>query len=157
MSSYGITQALATFSIGLADLLGTNELLACFFAGTALNWTDKVRAEDAHSHFADGIELVFDSVVFLVIGCLLPWRTWLDPEFLPPGWLVLLGVLIMMLRRMPAVFATYRFAPQIKTVGEAAFVGWFVGTDVSSFEPSSDISPRVPSASAHSTTRLLHL
>jgi NhaP-type Na+/H+ or K+/H+ antiporter len=128
-------QALATFSIGLADLLGTNELLACFFAGTALNWTDKVRAEDAHSHFADGVELVFDSVVFLLIGALLPWRTWLDRDFLPPGRLALLGAAVMLLRRMPVVFATYRLAPQIKTVREAAFVGWFVGAAAGSLEP----------------------
>jgi NhaP-type Na+/H+ or K+/H+ antiporter len=118
--------ALATFSIGLADILHTNELLACFFAGTAVNWTDKIRAEDLHSHFSEGIELFFDATVFLVIGALLPWRTWLAQDFLPPGRLALLGGLVLVFRRLPAVLALYRFTPQIKTLREAAFVGWFV-------------------------------
>lgn len=30
--------ALALFTIGAGEVLGTNGLLACFFAGTALNW-----------------------------------------------------------------------------------------------------------------------
>lgn len=31
--------AIAMLVIGIGSLIGTNELLACFFAGTALNWS----------------------------------------------------------------------------------------------------------------------
>ncbi|KAJ6590368.1 Sodium/hydrogen exchanger family-domain-containing protein [Mycena sp. CBHHK59/15] len=117
--------ALALFTLGVGNLLHTNELLACFFAGTAVNWTDKIRQEDLYSHFSEGVELAFDSSVFLVIGALLPWGTWLDRNFLPPWSLVLLGVMIMLFRRLPAVLLTWRIIPQLKTWKEAIFVGHF--------------------------------
>ncbi|KAF8576407.1 hypothetical protein K439DRAFT_1640513 [Ramaria rubella] len=117
--------ALALFTIGVGEVLGTNSLLACFFAGTALNWTDGVRAEDLHSHFSEGIELFFDSAVFLVLGTILPFDTWIDPTFLPLPNLVLLAILILIFRRLPAVLALYKMTPLIKTRKEAIFTGYF--------------------------------
>lgn len=96
-----------------------------FLAGTALNWTDKIRQEDIHSHFSEGIELAFDTSVFLVIGTLLPWHTWTDPDFLPPLNLLVVGALILAFRRLPAVMALYKLTPQMKTWKEACFCGWF--------------------------------
>ncbi|KAF8523208.1 Cation/H+ exchanger [Gautieria morchelliformis] len=117
--------ALALFTIGVGEVIRTNGLLACFFAGTALNWTDRIRVEDLHSHFSEGVELFFDSAVFLVLGTILPFNTWIDPTFLPLPNLVLLGVLVLVFRRLPVVLALYKITPLIKTKKEGMFTGYF--------------------------------
>jgi len=38
---------------------------------------------------------------------------------------IVLAILILILRRMPAILALYKWIPDIKTLREAAFVGWF--------------------------------
>ncbi|KDQ54692.1 hypothetical protein JAAARDRAFT_38366 [Jaapia argillacea MUCL 33604] len=117
--------ALALFTIGVGRMLGTNELLACFFAGTAVNWTDKIRSEDLHSHFSEGIELFFDCSVFIVLGTILPWDSWLEPDVLPFPRLILLAFAILLLRRLPITLLLTPIIPQIKTMKEALFVGHF--------------------------------
>lgn len=103
--------------------------------------TDKIRAEDLHSHFSEGVELFFDSSVFLVLGkfaftvrvprpviliailgrpagTILPWDTWIDANFLPLPRLILLAVAILLLKRIPIVLLLYKLIPQVKTFKE---------------------------------------
>jgi sodium/hydrogen antiporter len=115
--------SLSLFTIGLSHLIGTNELLACFFTGTALNWTDKIRAEDIHSHFSEGVELFFDTSIFLLIGTLLPFEIWKESSVLSLGGLIAAGLLTMIFRRIPAVVLLYKWIPRIHTLNEALFVG----------------------------------
>ncbi|KAH8917776.1 hypothetical protein BT69DRAFT_1338817 [Atractiella rhizophila] len=113
--------ALAFFTIGIANIFKTNELLACFFAGTALNWTDKISTPTSQKEW----NFFFDTSVFLLLGSILPFSTWADPNFLPLGRLVLLGVLILILRRLPVVLFLQNHVPLIKARKEATFVGFF--------------------------------
>ena len=39
--------------------------------------------------------------------------------------LVVLTLLVLLLRRIPVILATYKFIPDIKTFREAMFAGWF--------------------------------
>lgn len=64
--------------------------------------------------------MILDSSVFIVIGTILPWTTWIDPEFLPLPRLLLLAALVLILRRLPATLALYKFIPQLKTPKEVS-------------------------------------
>jgi NhaP-type Na+/H+ or K+/H+ antiporter len=112
------TVAIALFDIGFSVLAGTNEFLVCFFCGISLNWNDAIRSDDIHSHFSEGIEMVLDCAVFLILGTILPFDTWKGDGVLPLARLVGLGILVMLLRRLPWILLLSWFIPQIKTLKE---------------------------------------
>jgi NhaP-type Na+/H+ or K+/H+ antiporter len=49
----------------------------------------------------------------------------------PLGRLIALGILVLLFRRLPWVFAIHRFIPQIEEVRQAVFVGFFGPVGVS--------------------------
>ncbi|MBW0490709.1 hypothetical protein O181_030424 [Austropuccinia psidii MF-1] len=117
--------ALAFFILGGAKMLKTNELLACFFAGLGLTWTDSSNATEYHSIFSEGIEFLFDTAVFLVLGALMPIDAWNDGKLLTPAKLALSGVMILVFRRLPAIMCFYRWIPAVLDWKEAMFFGHF--------------------------------
>lgn len=40
---------------------------ACF-AGFALNWSDELTTHDLYTHFSEGVEMLNDTYIFLLIG-----------------------------------------------------------------------------------------
>lgn len=135
------TLALALFTTGLVsfctspttghadiqfELIGWNELIACFFCGVAMDWDGELHQDDLHSHFSEGIDAILDVSVFTTLGTVLPWSVWLNPD--PPvsiTRLVGFSIGILALRRIPAVLAVARWVPEIRSFREAMFVGWF--------------------------------
>jgi NhaP-type Na+/H+ or K+/H+ antiporter len=108
------------------ELIGWNELIACFFCGVAMDWDGELHEDDLHSHFSEGIDAILDVSVFTTLGTVLPWSVWLNPD--PPvsiARLVGFSIGILALRRIPAVLAVARWVPEIRTMREAIFVGWF--------------------------------
>lgn len=87
---------------------------------------------ELYSHFAEGIELLNDSFIFLLIGAVLPWDKWTF-EPLHFGSLLLLGVLVMLFRRLPGVILLYKFIPGIESFSEAVLVGHFGPIGVGAF------------------------
>jgi NhaP-type Na+/H+ or K+/H+ antiporter len=69
--------ALALFSIGLANLLGTDDLLTAFAAGTAISWDGEFNVQTENDVFAAILDLVLNSAAFIYIGA---WYR----VFLPP-------------------------------------------------------------------------
>lgn len=56
----------------------------------------------------------------------MPFDAWNDATLtLTPWRLVVLGILILLLRRLPVMFFLHRFCPDIKTMREAVFCGHF--------------------------------
>jgi NhaP-type Na+/H+ or K+/H+ antiporter len=69
----------------------------------------------------------------MYIGSILPWSEFHQPETtgITLGRLFGLGMLVMLFRRIPAIFITYKFMPQVcKNWKEALFMGYFgpIGT-----------------------------
>ncbi|KAF1984983.1 hypothetical protein K402DRAFT_413453 [Aulographum hederae CBS 113979] len=122
--------ALGLFTIGACGLLGTDDLLACFVAGNALNWSGQYleESEKRHDEVNSCIDVILNFGGFMYIGTILPWDQFHMPDVtgITIARLIGLGVLVMFFRRLPAIFLTYKFMPNVcKNWKEALFMGWF--------------------------------
>ncbi|KAJ9121959.1 hypothetical protein QFC24_004542 [Naganishia onofrii] len=128
-SSLVYTVSLAILTLGAVTLIGSNELLACFFAGSVLGGDGTFRNEELHTHFTEGIDNLLDIGVFLTLGTVLPWHAWLSDSdtkaAVPLGQLIGFAVLVILLRRLPIMLALKTWIPLIKTTKESTFTGWF--------------------------------
>ena len=118
------------FIIGTCGALGTDDLLACFVAGNALNWDGKYLQESLAKH--DEVNSVIDVLLnfggFMFIGTIIPWREFNDPDGtgLTYPRLFALGIFVVIFRRIPAIFMTYKLMPKCVTNWkEALFMGYF--------------------------------
>ncbi|TQV92944.1 hypothetical protein V2A60_003734 [Cordyceps javanica] len=122
--------ALGLFLIGTCGAIGTDDLLACFVAGSALNWDGEYLEETQrrHDEVNSCIDVLLNFGGFMYIGTVIPWSDFNDPEGtgLTYGRLVLLGFLVLLFRRIPAIFITYKLMPETcKNWKEALFMGYF--------------------------------
>ncbi|KAJ6035771.1 Cation/H+ exchanger [Penicillium herquei] len=122
--------AIGLFIVGTCGCFGSDETLACFIAGCALNWDGLYHseAEARHDSFNTTIEMVLNFGTFIFIGISMPW----DQMYMPhetgitPARLITLGVLLLLFRRIPAIMLGYRFMPKIcSSWKEALFMGYF--------------------------------
>jgi NhaP-type Na+/H+ or K+/H+ antiporter len=118
------------FIVGTCGALGTDDLLACFVAGNALNWDGQYLAETEkrHDEVNSCIDVLLNFGGFMYIGTIIPWSDFNDPNGtgLTYPRLIGLGVLVLMFRRIPAIFATYKLYPEVcKDWKEALFMGYF--------------------------------
>lgn len=63
--------------------------------------------------------------VFMWYGAVCPWASFRVNNVIPIWRLILLGVLILLLRRIPFVMSIHKKIPQIEEVHQAAFMGFF--------------------------------
>jgi hypothetical protein len=78
------------------------------------------------SNFSAIIDLLVNCGTFLFVGLTMPFAAWHSPDLtLTPWRLVILAIAILLVRRIPAIFALQRFVPDIHTWREALFCGWF--------------------------------
>lgn len=69
--------------------------------------------------------MLLNVTIFMWYGAVCPWHRFLDNDVVPIYRLVALGILVLLLRRLPWVFAVHRHIPQIEQVQQAVFVGFF--------------------------------
>ncbi|KAK8145551.1 hypothetical protein G3M48_004292 [Beauveria asiatica] len=122
--------ALGFFLVGTCGAIGTDDLLACFVAGNALNWDGEYleETERRHDEVNSCIDVLLNFGGFMYIGTIIPWSDFDDPDGtgLTYGRLVLLGILVMLFRRIPAILITYKLMPAVCTNWkEALFMGYF--------------------------------
>ncbi|KAI1035250.1 hypothetical protein LB504_005655 [Fusarium proliferatum] len=122
--------ALGLFTIGTCGAIGTDDLLACFVAGMALNWDGNFlrETERRHDEVNSCIDVLLNFGGFMYIGAILPWGDFHDPTGTGITWLRLigLGLLVLVFRRLPAIFAFYKLMPDVCTNWkEALFMGYF--------------------------------
>lgn len=80
--------------------------------------------------FSSVIDLVLNCGCFIYIGAWLPFDSFTIPDLgIYPSRLVVLSVGIMLLRRIPAILALYKWIPEIATWKEALFSGHFGAYD----------------------------
>ncbi|CAG8930062.1 unnamed protein product [Penicillium salamii] len=109
--------AIGLFIVGTCGCFGSDETLACFVAGCALNWDGKYHfeVEERHDSFNSTMETILNIGTFVFVGAIMPW----DQLHLPKetgvtiSRLVGLGFLILVFRRIPAIMMGYRFLPKV--------------------------------------------
>jgi NhaP-type Na+/H+ or K+/H+ antiporter len=121
---------LQLFTIGVCGVLGTDDLLACFVAGNVLNWNGSYleEAEKRHDEVNSCMDVLLNFGGFMYIGTIFPWREFQMPDVtgITIGRLMILGFLILLFRRIPAIFLTYKLIPRcVKDWREALFMGYF--------------------------------
>ncbi|KAM0279211.1 hypothetical protein ACHAQH_004756 [Verticillium albo-atrum] len=124
-----IPLALGFLMIGSAGLVGTNDLIACFAAGSALNWDGEYLAETLkrHDEVNSSIDVILNFGGFMYLGSIFPWADFENPSTgITYGRLFGLGFLVLLFRRIPAIMITYKLMPHsIRNWKEALFVGYF--------------------------------
>ncbi|KAF9878570.1 sodium/hydrogen exchanger family protein [Colletotrichum karsti] len=117
--------SLALFIVGTCGMIGSDDVLACFIAGNAFTWDDWFRLETEDDSFQPTIDMLLNVTIFMWYGAVLPWNEFLHNNVIPIYRLIPLGILVLMFRRLPFVFAIHRVIPQIEEVKQAIFVGFF--------------------------------
>ncbi|KAK0750652.1 sodium/hydrogen exchanger family protein [Schizothecium vesticola] len=122
--------AVGFWILRICGMIGTNAILACFVAGNAMNWDGEYLREtlERHDEVNSCIDVLLNFGGFMYIGTIIPWSEFRQPETtgLTYGRLVGLGVLVLLLRRIPSIFMTYKFPPHVvKDWEEALFMGYF--------------------------------
>ncbi|MBW0528732.1 hypothetical protein O181_068447, partial [Austropuccinia psidii MF-1] len=118
--------ALALLTTGVTTLVGSDDLLAAFACGVAFAWDDWFTESIEISNFSEILDLLINSATFIYVGATIPFSSWNNLTFtLVPWKLVILGLAILMFRRLPALWALQKFIPDLKTNREAVFCGHF--------------------------------
>ncbi|KAL5876718.1 hypothetical protein ACKVWC_005884 [Pyricularia oryzae] len=133
--------AMALFIIGTGGMLGSDDVLACFVAGNVFTWDDWFRLETLDDMLEPTVDMLLNVTIFMWYGAICPWNSFLHNDVVPIWRLVLLGVLVLVLRRLPFVLAAHRYIPQISqghngggggsSLRQALFVGFFGPVGVS--------------------------
>ncbi|CUM65098.1 uncharacterized protein PRCAT00002724001 [Priceomyces carsonii] len=117
---------LAFNSAGIGSMLGVDDLLVSFAAGTAFGWDGSFARKTEESHVSTVIDLLLNLAFFVYFGAIVPWSDFNNSDIGLNCWrLVVLAFVIIFLRRMPAVIALKPFTPDVKTWREAFFCGHF--------------------------------
>lgn len=114
---------LAIFTVGLGSTLGLDDFLVAFSAGTAFCWDGWFVKKTHRMQLPSIIDLLLNSTMFVYFGAIIPWDRYKDNLHL--GRMVGCVVLILLLRRIPAILAFKRWTPEFKTYPEALFGGHF--------------------------------
>ncbi|KAM5365307.1 hypothetical protein ACJZ2D_011090 [Fusarium nematophilum] len=122
--------ALGLFIIGTCGALGIDDLLACFVAGNALNWDGHYHRETElrYDEVNSCVNVLLNLGGFMYIGAVLPWADFNDPTGTGITWsrLFVLGLLVLIFRRLPAMFAFYKVMPAVcASWKDALFMGYF--------------------------------
>lgn len=117
---------LAFNSAGIGSMLGVDDLLVSFAAGTAFGWNGEFARKTEESHVSTVIDLLLNLAFFVYFGAIVPWPQFNTSVLGLDIWrLIVLAVVIIFLRRLPAVVALKPFTPDVKTWREAFFCGHF--------------------------------
>jgi NhaP-type Na+/H+ or K+/H+ antiporter len=121
-SLLSVALALALTLLGSARLLQSDGILAAFVAGLVLNHALPEELETQKNQFHETIRRFFELPIFLFLGLSLPWSRW-GTEI---GWAgALLVLLILVLRRLPAVWLCAPWLAVSHATRDKLFLGWF--------------------------------
>ncbi|KAM0510959.1 hypothetical protein ACHAPE_010349 [Trichoderma viride] len=117
--------SLALFVLGTCGLIGTDDVLACFIAGNAFTWDDWFRLETLDDSLQPTVDMLLNVSIFLWYGAYLPWTEFRHNSLIPIYKLVPLGILVMLVRRLPWIYGLHKWIHQITERHQALFVGFF--------------------------------
>ncbi|KAK2924197.1 Cation/H exchanger [Fusarium oxysporum f. sp. vasinfectum] len=96
-----------------------------FIAGNTFTWDDWFRLETKDDSLQPTIDMLLNVTIFLWYGAYIPWKDFHDNSVIPLWHLVILGICVLVLRRLPWVFGMHKWIHQIEEVKQAVFVGFF--------------------------------
>ncbi|EKG11115.1 Cation/H+ exchanger [Macrophomina phaseolina MS6] len=117
--------ALALFIVGTVGMVGSDDVLACFIAGNVFTWDDWFRLETMDDSLQPTIDMLLNVSIFIWFGAVCPWPDFRTNEVIPIYRLIALGILVLLLRRLPVVVAMHKHIHQIEQLRQALFVGFF--------------------------------
>ncbi|KAJ2441174.1 hypothetical protein GGF42_007383, partial [Coemansia sp. RSA 2424] len=91
--------------------------------GNSFTWDDWFRVETEDTGLQETMNGLVSMSFFIYFGTIIPWP--LYTGILSPWRIFLAVVLIMVLRRLPVIMASYKLIPAIRTWQDALFAGWF--------------------------------
>jgi len=106
-------------------MIGSDDVLACFIAGNAFTWDDWFRLETMDDSLQPTIDMLLNVSIFIWFGAVCPWHQFVSNDVVPIYRLIPLGILVLLLRRLPMVLAFHKKIHQIEAIQHAAFVGFF--------------------------------
>lgn len=115
------TAALGLFAIGMGKLIHSDEVLVVFAA--AATFDQVVSAPDRRDEELgqEAVNRFFAIPIFVLLGTAIPWEGWRDL-----GWGgMFLAVAVLLLRRPVTILLLRRLLPELRTVADTLFVGWF--------------------------------
>ncbi|KAK3216709.1 hypothetical protein GRF29_1g720075 [Pseudopithomyces chartarum] len=116
---------LALFLVGTMGMVGSDDILACFIAGNTFTWDDWFRLETMDDSFQPTIDMLLNVSIFIWFGAVCPWKEFYTNDVIPIYRLIPLGILVLLLRRPPVVFAMHKHIHQIDEKRQALYVGFF--------------------------------
>lgn len=115
------TAALALLAVGAGRLIGSDEVLVVFAAGAAFAQVVSGSERQNEERGQEAVNRFFAIPIFALLGTAIPWEGWRDL-----GWSgILLATAVLLLRRPPVLLLLRPLLPDIRTVPEALFLGWF--------------------------------
>lgn len=95
--------------------------------------SDWFRIQTADDSLQPTIDMLLNLSVFLYFGAVCPWPSFADSASIIPLYrLILLGLLILLLRRIPIILVMHQYIWQIQNIQQALFMGFFGPIGVSS-------------------------
>ncbi|KAI9836272.1 MAG: hypothetical protein M1819_001609 [Sarea resinae] len=122
---------LALFITGTCGMIGSDDVLACFIAGNVFTLDDWFRLETLDDSLQPTIDMLLNLSMFMWLGAVCPWASFRKNDVIPIYRLIFLGILILLLRRLPVIFAMHKYIWQIEGLRQALFVGFFGPVGVS--------------------------
>ncbi|RMZ76829.1 hypothetical protein DV738_g4757, partial [Chaetothyriales sp. CBS 135597] len=117
---------LALFCAGSGSLLGLDDLLVGFAAGVGFSNDGWFSEKTEESHVSNVIDLLINLTYFVYFGTIIPWEQYNNPSHgLVPWRLVVIAIMVIFFRRIPAMLICKPFIPDIKNWREALFAGHF--------------------------------
>jgi len=106
-------------------MVGTDDVLACFIAGNVFTWDDWFRLETLDDSLQPTIDMLLNVAIFMWFGAVCPWYMFAHNSVIPIYRLIFLGILVLLLRRLPIVLLLHKKIHQIEEFRQALFVGFF--------------------------------
>lgn len=117
---------IAFFCAGISPILGIDDLLTSFCAGIGLVWNGKFKKTVKYESFIDSLDIFLNISYFIYFGTIIPWDQFNNHHLGLDVWrLIIIGIVFLTLRRIPAVLMQYKFNKDIHSFKEALFVGHF--------------------------------
>lgn len=116
---------LALFIVGTVGMIGSDDVLACFIAGNVFTWDDWFRLETLDDSLQPTIDMLLNVSIFIWFGAVTPWYKFVHNDVIPIYRLIPLGILVLLLRRLPIVYAMHKKIHQIEEPRQALVVGFF--------------------------------
>ncbi|KAL8747543.1 MAG: hypothetical protein Q9190_000582 [Brigantiaea leucoxantha] len=91
----------------------------------ALAVIDWFRVETLDDSLQPTIDMLLNLSVFVWFGAVCPWASFANNDVIPIYRLIFLGILILLLRRIPVIYAMHWHIPQVRRIKECLFAGFF--------------------------------